>query len=72
MNVAMFLSASEIAELTGKQRCAAQRRALDGMHVVHLIDADGKPKVLRAHVEALLGHKAVAVAPSLHEPKLNL
>lgn len=51
----MFLTPDELAELTHKQRPAAQIRALRAMGVEHRVRPDGKPVVLRAHVEALLG-----------------
>lgn len=51
----MFLTPDEIAALTGKQRPAAQIRALRSMGVDHRVRPDGRPVVLRAHVEALLG-----------------
>ena len=44
----MFLSPDEIAELTGKQRPAAQIRALRSMGIRHHVRPDGHPVVLRA------------------------
>lgn len=44
----MFLSPDELAELTGKQRPAAQIRALRSMGIRHHIRPDGRPVVLRA------------------------
>ena len=51
----MFLTPDELVELTHRQRPAAQIRALRAMGVEHRVRPDGKPVVLRAHIEALLG-----------------
>lgn len=51
----MFLTPEELVELTHRQRPAAQIRALRAMGIEHRVRPDGKPVVLRAHVEALLG-----------------
>ena len=44
----MFLSPDELTELTGKQRPAAQIRALRSMGIRHHVRPDGRPVVLRA------------------------
>ena len=51
----MFLSAAELADLTGLKLPACQRRWL--IRNGYLFDADinGRPKVLRAYVEHRLG-----------------
>ena len=59
--MSMFLSSDELADLTGKTRSAAQIRALRSMGIEHRIRADGKPVVLREHVEQLLGAKKAPV-----------
>lgn len=51
----MLLSAADLRELTGRQRAAAQCRALDAMGIVYLTGPDGHPRVLRALIEAKLG-----------------
>lgn len=51
----MFLTAEDIATLTGRQRSDAQVRMLKFMGVEHRIRADGKVVVLRAHVESVFG-----------------
>ena len=51
----MFLTPAELAELTGYKLPGAQVRALRAMGIEHRIRPDGRPIVLRAHVEAMLG-----------------
>ncbi|RLW62236.1 MAG: hypothetical protein B6D70_07680 [gamma proteobacterium symbiont of Stewartia floridana] len=51
----MFLSRTEIEELTGYQRPSAQSRWLDRNGFNHVKGADGYPRVLRNHVQAKLG-----------------
>ena len=51
----MFLSKSELAELTDRKLNAHQIHALGTMKIACVVSADGRPKVLRSHVEALLG-----------------
>lgn len=49
----MFLTADQLAALTGRVRAAAQRRALDAMGVRYLLSATGRPVVLVEEVERL-------------------
>lgn len=51
----MFLSTTEIYELTKKRGHAAQVRALRAMGVDHKVRADGSPAVLKLHVEKIFG-----------------
>ncbi|WP_426195040.1 DUF4224 domain-containing protein [Massilia sp. DWR3-1-1] len=51
----MFLTPDELVEMTGRKQMRAQAVALTHLGVIHKIRADGKPLVLRAHVEQLLG-----------------
>jgi hypothetical protein len=51
----MFLTPDELVELTHKQRPAAQIRALRARGIEHRVRPDGKPVVLRSHLEALMG-----------------
>lgn len=55
----MFLSVSEINQLTGKKKPASQARALRFMGIEHKIRPDGKLLVSRAHVEKLLDGESV-------------
>jgi hypothetical protein len=56
----MFLTPEELVEMTGRKQMRAQALALTHLGIIHKIRADGKPLVLRAHVEQLLG---AGVAP---------
>lgn len=56
----MFLTPDELIEMTGRKQMRAQAIALTHLDIIHKIRADGKPLVLRAHVEQLLG---AGVAP---------
>lgn len=51
----MFLTPDELIEMTGRKQMRAQAIALTHLGIIHKIRADGKPLVLRAHVEQLLG-----------------
>jgi hypothetical protein len=66
--MSLLLSADELEELTQRKRAGAQRRALDSMGIVYLLDAEGHPRVLRSLVERLMGGEA-AILP---EPELEL
>lgn len=50
----LCLSPEELEEITGKERSAAQARALRAMGIEHRVRPDGTALVLRAHVEHLL------------------
>ncbi|MCW5589089.1 MAG: DUF4224 domain-containing protein [Legionellales bacterium] len=51
----MFLSKSELQELTGYKYCKKQIEWLRLRGYKHEIGADGKPKVLTAYVTEILG-----------------
>lgn len=53
--MSMFLTDEEMTELTGKKRREARRVALNTMGVEHIIRPDGMVKVLRSHVESMMG-----------------
>ncbi|OQP49083.1 hypothetical protein A4R26_31135 [Niastella populi] len=55
----MFLSITEINQLTGKKKPTSQARALRFMGIEHKIRPDGKLLVSRAHVEKLLDGESV-------------
>lgn len=67
----MFLSDSELRELTGYQKPSAQMRWLKAQDIVFLIGGDGLPKVLRSVIIARLGG-SLSVPPDGREPKLHL
>ena len=51
----MFLTQEELEELTGRVRKSAQVEALRTMGIMHTIRPDGRPLVLRSHIEAMMG-----------------
>ena len=59
----MFLTAEELAELTGRTRRDAQVRMLRAMGITHMVRPDGSVAVMRAHVEQLFGVGAVIAPP---------
>ena len=59
----MFLSANELADLTGRTRASAQVRWLAGNGLRFVLGADGRPRVLRAEVEGKLLSKRPAREP---------
>lgn len=63
----MFLSKSELMELTGRRRPAAIARALDAMSIRYVCAAGAGqyPKVARAHVVARLVTGALPVVPDV-------
>lgn len=54
----MFLSRSELQEMTGYKRPTAMRRWLGENGFEYAVAADGYPRVLRAFVTKKLGHDA--------------
>ena len=52
------LTAGELAELTGKRRASAQRRALRFMAIDHKLRTDGSLMVLREHLSGKDGTRA--------------
>jgi hypothetical protein len=61
----MLLTEQDIKELTGRQRPTAQVRWLKAHGWPFEVDADGRPKVLRAVSVARLGGQAQNDGPSL-------
>lgn len=51
----MFLTAEEIAELTGRKLHKSQRTVLNHLGIEHKVRPDGSLVVLRSHVEKSLG-----------------
>ncbi|MCP4285368.1 MAG: DUF4224 domain-containing protein [Gammaproteobacteria bacterium] len=66
---ALFLSPKEVEELTGYTTPSKQSEWLLESKYLHEVGADGKPKVLRAHLMARLGGM---VEPVAREPRLRL
>jgi hypothetical protein len=63
----MFLSQTELADLTGRRRSSAQIRWLSAQGLRYAIGADGRPRVLRAEVEGRL----LSTRPA-REPRLRV
>ncbi len=63
----MFLTATELIEMTGYQKHAAQQRWLKEQHIPFLIGGDGMPRVMRATVLGIFGAsiKAEPAGPQL-------
>jgi len=65
----MFLTQTELYELTGRQRRDAQVKALRFMGIEHRVRPDGSVAVLQAHVDKTFGGVADRVAkPKRVEP----
>jgi hypothetical protein len=58
----MFLTAPELAELTGYQRHADQRKWLTARGWLFEVAATGRPIVARSYAESRLGGQAAAPA----------
>ncbi|WP_420872167.1 DUF4224 domain-containing protein [Achromobacter anxifer] len=68
----LTLSQEELIELTGKARKAGQIEALKFLAIPFKIRPDGTPVVLRAAMEAVLGHATKnqgSASPSLRLPE---
>lgn len=61
----MLLSPEDLTELTGRRTAQSQIRWLREQRIPHLIGADGKPKVLRSTILAMLGGVGQTVEPRL-------
>ena len=62
----MFLTPAEIEELTGRERCNAQRRALEYMGVPYRLRPDKSVVVLRSALE-----NAPTSTRRVHAPELQ-
>lgn len=56
----MFLTATELIEMTGYQKHQAQQRWLKAQRIPFLIGGDGMPRVMRATVLGIFGASAKA------------
>lgn len=54
----MFMTQDEVTEMTGRVRPKEQVRWLESERFGYVLDADGRPKVLRQVVIARLGAQA--------------
>lgn len=66
--MSLFLTDAEMQELTRRQKASAQIRWLNDRRWIYELDADGRPRVLRAHAMRKMG----GVADRPEEPKLRL
>jgi len=64
----MFLTTDELEDLTGYKRRSSQREWLRARAYPFELDAWGRPKVLRSHVEQRLG----GTIDRPREPRLRL
>ncbi|QEY70460.1 DUF4224 domain-containing protein [Pseudomonas denitrificans (nom. rej.)] len=64
----MFMTPEEVADLTGRTRASAQIRWLDEHLLGYVLDANGRPKVLREVVLSRLGSSK----QQKKEPRLRL
>jgi hypothetical protein len=64
----MFLTQSELAELTERKRKGEQIAWLKANGYRYATGANGHAKVLREHVQARLCGVSVATAPAAQEP----
>lgn len=62
--MSLFLTPDEVAELTGRVRYMAQRKALTAMKVPHQVRPDGRPLVLRSIIEPVAKSSAKTVEPN--------
>jgi hypothetical protein len=53
--MSLFLTDEEIQDLTERKRRSAQIRWLQRNGIKHTLSADGHPRVLRSHLERILG-----------------
>lgn len=65
--MSMFLTDDEIKGLTGKVHRQAQVKALNFMGIPHRVRPDGKPMVIKSHIEdsGISNRKTKEWAPNL-------
>jgi len=69
--MSLFLSDADLEELTRRKRAGAQRRALTAMGIAFVPDPEGRPRVLRALVESMMGAPAGRAMLTAREPQLR-
>ena len=66
----MFLTYTELVELTEKKRSSSQAKTLDKLGILYRVRPDGSIAVAKAHVEQILG---VMESSIIHrEPELRM
>lgn len=68
----MFLSYTELVELTFKRRASSQAKVLTAMGIQYRFRTDGSLAVSKTHVEQTLGVVALSGAQKTREPELRL
>jgi hypothetical protein len=66
----MFLTYTELVELTDKRRHVSQAKALGEMGILYRLRSDGTVAVAKAHVEQIMG--VVRSSAAKREPELHL
>ncbi|RFA31314.1 hypothetical protein CAI21_01410 [Alkalilimnicola ehrlichii] len=56
--MSLFLSDDELYQLTARKRQSAQIRWLERNGVKFTLNAEGRPRILRSHIEKVLGGDA--------------
>lgn len=67
----MFLTPEQLQDLTGYERGADQARWLRARQWIFELNAQRRPKVLRAYAEARLGLNVVQAAQLVTEPNFD-
>lgn len=68
----MFLTYTELVELTQKRRASTQAKVLSSMGILYRKRVDGSLAVSKTHVEQTLGVVASSGAQKTREPELRL
>jgi hypothetical protein len=68
----MFLTYTELVELTQKKRASSQAKVLSSMGILYRPRSDGSLAVSKTHVEQTLGVVALSGAQKTREPELRL
>lgn len=66
----MFMTYTELVELTDKRRATSQAKVLESMGILYRARSDGSLAVSKAHVEQVMGLVRSSAAP--REPELHL
>jgi hypothetical protein len=62
--MSMFMTDAELEEMTGLQRPSAQIRWMDRYGIKYVVSAEGRPRVLRSHLERMMdGGKSAGKRP---------
>lgn len=67
----LTLTADELVDITGRKKKSMQIEWLRTRRWVFELDANGKPKVSRAHAEAMLGANTPTAEPKAWAPDFS-